>query len=287
MKTRIITALILIAICVPPLIYGSWMFALFVAIAITLASIEICNTGHGNNNWPKRIKVITILATILMVFYNVMRNYFLNNEFGLSSETLIIPPLGIAVTLTAYFVMVILKSSINVEDVAYLFTMTLFLTLAGQSALYTRGLGIYTFIYVALITFSTDTGGYFIGMLFGRNKINPRISPKKTYEGAIGATLIGALLGIVYAIIFQNQLISEVNIDIYWFYIIPFVLSIMAQIGDFTFSAIKRHYGVKDFSHILPGHGGILDRVDSIVMNLIVFAILVINITRNFNWWVA
>jgi phosphatidate cytidylyltransferase len=287
MKTRILTAIILIAICLPPLFVGEWLFAIFIALAITLASIEVCSTGHGNNNWPKRIKVITILATLLMVFYNVTRNYMLGQGFSLASESLIVPPLGIAVTLLSYFILVILKSSINVEDVSYLFTMTMFLTLAGQSALYTRGLGIHSLIYVAVITFLTDTGGYFVGMLIGRNKINPRISPKKTYEGAIGATIVGTLAGIVYALVFKAQLLSEIKIAEYWLYIIPFALSIMGQVGDFTFSAIKRHYGVKDFSHLLPGHGGVLDRVDSIIVNLIVFSIFVVNITRGFNWWVA
>jgi phosphatidate cytidylyltransferase len=289
MKTRILTAVILLMIAIPTIFIGGWLYAIFVALAISLSSMEICNTGHGNNNWPKRVKVLTVVFTLMMVFWNVANSYFTHPENGVNigSTTLVIPSLGIAATLLSYFILVVLKSSINVEDVAYLFTMSMFLTLAGQSALFTRGLGIHSMLFVCIVSFMTDTGAYFIGVSFGKNKINPRISPKKTYEGAIGGAIIGTLSGIIYSLIFKVQFLNEIKISYYWVILIAFVLSIFAQIGDFTFSAIKRHYGVKDFSHLLPGHGGVLDRIDSIIVNLIVFSIIVINIIRGFSWWVG
>ena len=92
----------------------------------------------------------------------------------------------------------------------------------------------------------------------------PRISPKKTWEGAFGGWLTGMVLSLLVGIL----LIKNININIGFILINSFMLPIIAQIGDLSFSAIKRHYGVKDFGSIFPGHGGVLDRLDSLLFCL-------------------
>jgi phosphatidate cytidylyltransferase len=117
--------------------------------------------------------------------------------------------------------------------------------------------GAWIVTYVFAVTWSTDAGAYFVGMRFGKHKLAPRLSPKKTIEGAVGgivaATLMSALWG--------------AGIHLPWWHclILGPVIGVLGQIGDLCESALKRDIGVKDFGMVLPGHGGILDRFDSLL----------------------
>ncbi|WP_434784694.1 phosphatidate cytidylyltransferase, partial [Thomasclavelia cocleata] len=108
------------------------------------------------------------------------------------------------------------------------------------------------------------------GVFLGKHKLIPRLSPKKTIEGSIGGIVLGTILAISYAgylgLIETNPVLI----------IACFVLTFTSQIGDLVFSAVKRHFGVKDYSSLLPGHGGILDRIDSILFNAIVFSFFLV-----------
>ncbi|HHT50412.1 MAG TPA: phosphatidate cytidylyltransferase [Eubacteriaceae bacterium] len=123
--------------------------------------------------------------------------------------------------------------------------------------------GSYLVWLVFIIAWSTDTFAYFIGIKFGKHKLIPAISPKKSIEGSIGG-VIGSLLSCTlygaYLYKFHN-----IYIPLYNYIILGIVSSILAQFGDLTASFIKRNYNVKDFGNIFPGHGGILDRFDSIL----------------------
>ena len=111
------------------------------------------------------------------------------------------------------------------------------------------------------ISFGSDTFALFAGMLFGRHKLAPHVSPKKTVEGAIGG-VVGGVLGTLLLCYIVSHIIN----DPFWVPIILFggVGSVISQIGDLSFSVIKREFGVKDYGKLLPGHGGILDRFDSV-----------------------
>ena len=124
-------------------------------------------------------------------------------------------------------------------------------------------------IYLLLITVMTDTYAYITGRLIGKNKLLEVISPNKTWEGTIGGTLFGVLIPMVF---YYTCINSDINI--LTLFSVTLFLSILAQFGDLTFSAIKRHYKVKDFSNIMPGHGGILDRCDSIIFVILGFIIV-------------
>ena len=115
------------------------------------------------------------------------------------------------------------------------------------------------FLYLILIATITDTFAYVVGTLIGKHKLIPEVSPKKSIEGSIG----GSIVGTAVATIFYYNLVSS-NINIFVLIAITFVLTIIGQLGDLFFSKIKRENGIKDFSNIMPGHGGVLDRLDSI-----------------------
>ena len=118
-------------------------------------------------------------------------------------------------------------------------------------------------LIVMVAAFCSDTMALFAGMLFGKHKLAPKVSPKKTREGAVGG-LVGGVVGmILFRIIFF--LVTEVQLHIGWCVLLGLVGAAMGQLGDLSFSAIKREYGIKDYGRLLPGHGGVLDRFDSVI----------------------
>ena len=121
--------------------------------------------------------------------------------------------------------------------------------------------------FVILIPFIaawiTDTGAYFTGVIFGKHKLAPKISPKKTIEGSVGGVLFCVLVSIAYGFVLES--FFAVEADYLMLAISSFILSIIAQIGDLSMSVIKREKNIKDYGVIFPGHGGILDRFDSVL----------------------
>ena len=109
----------------------------------------------------------------------------------------------------------------------------------------------------------SDTCALFAGMLFGRHKLAPVVSPKKTVEGAVGGVL-GATLLMVLVVVLYNKF-TPIDIPVWAAVLLGAVGAVIGQLGDLTFSVIKRHTGIKDYGRIFPGHGGVLDRFDSVV----------------------
>jgi phosphatidate cytidylyltransferase len=123
--------------------------------------------------------------------------------------------------------------------------------------------GLYLVWFVFIASWLTDTFAYFAGTMFGKTKLCPSISPKKTVEGAIGG-IIGSILGcIIYGLIIDK--VTVVHISVIHLFIMGLLGGIISQIGDLAASSIKRNVGIKDYGKIMPGHGGVLDRFDSIL----------------------
>jgi phosphatidate cytidylyltransferase len=116
----------------------------------------------------------------------------------------------------------------------------------------------------------TDTFALFGGKLFGKNKLCKEISPNKTVEGSIVGTIFGTTIGTVfYALLIGNK-------EIWIVILLTFILSIFGQFGDLFFSSIKREHKVKDFSNVIPGHGGILDRLDSMLFVILGYLLYIL-----------
>lgn len=163
---------------------------------------------------------------------------------------------------------------IPVSQIAMSVMMTMVITFAVFSAItmyykdngaVTNSYGISMLVFCLLCSWLTDTGAYFAGTLFGKHKLSPRISPKKTIEGAIGGVLVCVALtwAIAYLCTSVLGIIDGYTVKTTNLIILTSICSIISMIGDLSFSVVKRTYGVKDYGNIMPGHGGVLDRFDS------------------------
>lgn len=130
---------------------------------------------------------------------------------------------------------------------------------------------VYSFLPFVVV-FSSDIGGYFAGVFLGRHRITPRLSPHKTLEGSIGGFVLAIVITLLYGAVLKLAKL-EVNFSVLAAY--GYLGALAAQLGDLTFSAVKRIYGVKDYGSLLPGHGGMMDRLDSMVWAAALLEILV------------
>ena len=140
---------------------------------------------------------------------------------------------------------------------------TIYIACGFLSIQFIKEMAEYTYLLVFVGAWITDIFAYFVGRMFGKHKLCEAISPKKTIEGSIGGTIFCSVAFLIFGIIMLNGAggVKEyVTLSI-----VGVIISFVSQIGDLSMSLIKRHYGIKDFGKIFPGHGGMLDRFDSIL----------------------
>ncbi len=249
MKQRIISALIALAIIVPIIYFGGSAYLLAVGVISMFAYKEITEIKIFKKNIPQAIKVLGVFVYLLFIMrFNIyipyINLYYLDILFGIT--LLIIPTLFYK------------KNKYKFEHAFYFFGILLFLGYAFSGLIAARS-SLYMFIYLISICMLSDTFAYFTGMLIGKHKLLPEVSPKKTVEGSIG----GLIIGTIVPLILYHNLINEINLKII---IITIIFAVVSQLGDLLFSKLKRENDVKDFSNIMPGHGGVLDRLDSILV---------------------
>lgn len=125
--------------------------------------------------------------------------------------------------------------------------------------------GLYLAFLIFICSWGCDTFAYCVGMLIGKHKMSPVLSPKKSVEGAVGGVFGSALLAFIYLFVFRIQMGIEIR-EIAILAVISAVAALISMIGDLTASAIKRNYDIKDYGKLIPGHGGIMDRFDSMMI---------------------
>ena len=233
MKTRIISAIIMCMIGIPILIIGGLPFKIFVAVLGVASSYELLSIRKGHKEIPIFIRILSyvIIATFIMLGTSV---YSINYELIYKI---------IAALFIAYFLPVVIID--DNKDLMYL-------------------------IYILLVTIMTDTFAYFTGYFIGKNKLCEKISPNKTWEGAIGGTVIATIIASMFYI-----MVIDPEVNKFLIVGITIVLSVLGQYGDLFFSSIKRHFKVKDYSKLIPGHGGILDRLDSIIFVILTYVLFI------------
>lgn len=252
MKQRVITAIIALIIVLPFIFYGDLPFKIFAYIIAAIGLYELIKMRKlGGFKIPIVLSYL-IIFTILTDFKDNQIPYLQWDK--LESITLL------AFLLLAYSV--ISKNRFNFDDVGFMLISSIYVGMGFYYLIEARFMGIEYLLFIFFVIWSTDSGAYFFGRAFGKRKLWPVISPNKTIEGALGGILSAMVVGLAF------QLIHPFD---YSFIIIALVIllsSVGGQMGDLVQSAYKRHYGVKDSGNIMPGHGGVLDRLDSLIFVL-------------------
>jgi phosphatidate cytidylyltransferase len=253
---RIISAAAGIIYLIIVLYFRGWLFNISVLIISLLGMHEFYASVRKKGHKP---------VSLLGYLYTIVFFYFVAT--GLNSP--IIPASAIIAAIAALFITVIIPRT-TVMDACFTITgfiypgMTL-ITLIMMVNL-PQPYAHYLLIFTMAATWSTDTFAYFIGIRYGKNKLCPGISPKKTVEGSLGGLGGSVLSGIITGWILQR--FYQLPIGYEHYIIMSIICGFASQAGDLAASSIKRFCGIKDFGNILPGHGGILDRFDSIMFTV-------------------
>lgn len=163
---------------------------------------------------------------------------------------------------------VLSKNEFTFDDAGVFMLASLYVGRGFHYFLMTADMGFFTVMFVLFIIWSTDIGAYLLGMKFGKTKLAPVISPNKSIEGAIGGVCLAVAVSLIYV-----KFYNKMDLSILLLIVLTILLSAAGQLGDLTESAFKRYFGVKDSGKILPGHGGILDRFDSLLFVMPLFQI--------------
>lgn len=247
MKERIITGLAILICVLPPLVLGGFWLEVLIIAFVGLGMYEMITVCFKKLPWL--LYVVSLILSICLYRFSLQM-------YAVTSITMIL----------IFFSISIFNERYSIENSAYLMVMIMIVALTVRSIHLVYNYGNVVMIFIVIATYMTDTGAYFAGRFFGKHKLNERISPKKTIEGSIGGYLLGALASFAFGYFWVDPILP-----IWFIAILSLVMPAVGQIGDLAFSAIKRHFDVKDFGSIFPGHGGVLDRIDSLIFNLLVF----------------
>ena len=251
MKQRIITAVIAGAAFLSLIVIGSWPFTLLMVVLATIALGELLKMKR-----VKKISLIGIISLFLMWLLLIPERFLTLDWLHVDQLELFLLAIIVLLAFT-----VISKNKFTFDEAGFIILAAVYIGLGFHYFINTRFLdnGMSIIFFILILVWATDSGAYFAGRAFGKHKLWPEISPKKTIEGSVGGIVLAFAAGSFYIIffpVFDSWLTTMLFI---------LVVSTVGQIGDLVESALKRHYAVKDSGQVLPGHGGILDRFDSLI----------------------
>ena len=253
MKQRVITAVIALIIFLPLLYLGGIPFDILVTLMGIVAMSEfLIMKKKLLVSFEAIVSFLLMLSILLPVFW---AGFWTQDTLGGSFYLL-------ALVMLVYTV--ISKNRFSFYVAGVLLLGGLYAGLGFRFMMLARAESLWMMLYALLIVWVTDSGAYLIGRKIGKNKLAPHISPNKTWEGSIGGSLSAVVIVGAYLYFVQAAFPYSFSTMLLW----TLVFSVGGQLGDLIESAFKRHYGVKDSGKILPGHGGILDRFDSLLFVL-------------------
>lgn len=257
MRQRVITAVVALAIFLPILYLGGIWLEVAAAVLGLVALSEI---------FIMRKKIIVsqdaLIAGLGLLIIILPAKYFTFLPAWLNQFDLFYMTVMVLLAITVFS-----KNRVNFDDIGVTTLSMLYVGFGFHYLIGTRAIlpnedGLIALIYILLVIWSTDIFAYTFGRTFGKHKLWPAISPNKTIEGSVGGTLAALVIALVFLYFFP------VKYDLLTMVPLTLIFSVGGQIGDLIESALKRYYDVKDSGKILPGHGGILDRFDSLLFVL-------------------
>ncbi len=257
MKLRVISALIIIALFAAVVVFNhSFPLALNIAVAtISFACVyEIAHALGVNKH------IVLTVPSLIVAGLIPFSSYLMSSEYVLYCLYYFI------IFLSA----ILYHKHITFREIAVLACMSVMVPSALNAIIMTRALsenhGMFYAIIAIVSAWIPDVGAFLCGSLFGKRKLCPQISPKKTVEGFVGGIILSTLAMVIIGLIFSQLMYKgEVEVNYLIFALLGAGGAVVSTVGDLSFSLIKRSCHVKDFGHIIPGHGGILDRFDSVI----------------------
>lgn len=275
MFKRILTGVIAFCFVLVPVLFFADTVVLPIAVALfgVVAAYEVLHcVGLHKNPWVSApLYLISAVLPFGIRYFEV--------------ATVIALPAALCVVLIYLLASAVFShGKADIRDVSTSVVLWLY-TLIGFAGLiimhdFING-GQYFYLLAFVGAWITDTFAYFTGMLLGKHKLIPDVSPKKTVEGAVGGVVFCTLSFVGFGLLYNHLWVAdgEKSIPLLAMAIVGFIVSIVSQIGDLSLSLLKRKYGIKDFGKIFPGHGGVLDRFDSVLAVSIILTVSFVFLT--------
>ena len=312
--SRIVIAIILVAIFIPCIILGGYFWLALIFFLILIMTHELCKAPQSiERKFKGIIYLFAYFMMFALVFYIFLKdliieyhNFIESGAEGSFSYDILkgfkAPQISLTcfcISIAFFFINVFIDDTFTIHDAFYLITMLFVVSLGLQCLIYLRFLPFLNvsntvevdpmfkyftssllILYFLLGTCFNDVGAFFIGVLFGKHKFCPKISPKKTIEGFVGGVIISFIISFGFGMLlscFGHPLLEGVLDLEHWYniLIISIIMPLSATLGDLLFSSIKRTFKIKDFGTILKSHGGILDRFDSIIVTSITTSLFI------------
>jgi phosphatidate cytidylyltransferase len=250
-KTRLFSSIILLAVTIAVVVLGGYFLFAALFIISLIGMMELYRVVKLHKTLPGYLGYAAGITYYTLLF------------FDLGQHRIMLFILFLLLLMVIY-VLGFPKYKTEQVAIAYfgLFYVSIMLSYIYQVRMLEGGALLVWLIFIG--AWGSDTCAYCVGILIGKHKVAPKLSPKKSLEGCIAGVIGAAMIGFIYATMFQNEITVVKNPQLA-FTIIGAASSVISQIGDLAASAIKRNHDTKDYGNLIPGHGGILDRFDSII----------------------
>lgn len=262
MKNRVITSVAIIAAMLTVVIFSKFIvYPLALALLAIIATFEVLRVIGSHKIWTLSIPAYLISAAFPLTAYFVDSNNSLEFLLILAAAVFVYLVWLMGVSVFSKGKIAFSKVSETLVGVTYVAVSFTSLSLIRYI---NHNFGVFLVVLVFVISWTCDTAAFAVGSLIGKQKLIPEISPKKTVEGAIGGVVFSALLCALYGL-GLDLVIEKIQVNYLYLILFGIILSVVSQLGDLIASLIKREYDVKDYGRIFPGHGGVLDRFDSVL----------------------
>ena len=277
MLTRVLTGIIAFIVFLPFLVHSDTVaFPIAMSVCAVISVYELLRCVGMHKRHYVTLPVVAVAAALpICVRYLTVYEAF---AIGLAAA-LVLMLYMLAITVFSH-------GGVDITQASTALMISLYIIAAFSCMVYLCDYcGEYIYLLAFVGAWVPDTFAYFTGRLFGKHKLIPDVSPKKTVEGAIGGIVFCTIAFVVFALVYNRLLLSDptqVNampvesfraLPIWLMAIVGVLSAVVSMIGDLSMSVIKRHYGVKDYGKILPGHGGFLDRFDSVLAVAVILAV--------------
>ena len=279
MLKRIITAIVAICVMIPVLMLDhTWVLPIAVSVCTVIGIWEMLGCTGFRKNLFLTIP-LCLVSAIFPVYARFLRQTTADPHTALHALLKLAMAIAFIMALYIFGVAVFANKKVVITDAGLLYASCFYIIAAFTALIYIHDYingGEYIYLLAFICAWITDIFAYFSGRLFGKHKLIPAVSPKKTVEGAIGGIIfcVGAtlLFGFIVARFFDAT--GNMSANYLTLAISAIFISIVSQTGDLIMSVIKRHYGIKDYGKLFPGHGGVLDRFDSVLAVTMILAVI-------------